>query len=846
MIYNIRLSSPLYQIPEFSIYEDNRELHVKVCKYHETVALDSREIEILKRAHKAIFSQVLKIRASWLNCVFESAEKNYLVVPLRVVPPEISIDHSAPSLVVYIDIESASLLADMVPSSEGYPRPADSFKLIVWPMSVEKFNNAIVVLNHDDKHVLHEVKEVSKTVNLSSPFPDLSRAPTYLDYFTKKYGCSFTDDSQPALKCKVLGSSASYFQLLTSRFKSSGGEDIKKSSKRGRIIELFPELCSLYPLSANLWKLIRCLPSILWRVECILSVDNLHSRITRETGIGRLPDGSELTTRMNFTGYKDMGYGDLSTQKHIFYLHDDHQHTHQQREPEMVTLSACNPLDPPLRSPDNALLLQALTTKSAGDSVDLERLETLGDSFLKFSTTIFLFCDRFSAHEGRLTDARSRRVGNFNLYYLAKCRGIPQSIFSTTFDPHQMWIPPCFVFSEDDRSLQATPGACEVDRSDASSQGDQLVTVSAREPKCKAPFPASDHEKHYLFHKVTDKGVADCMESLIGAYLVSGGMLAGLKLMVWMGIKIISAQEPDEVATSTSKEEEEEGEIRDDMNVSPPFVRREVSLNTLTSEEDGEISDDDMRVSPPLVCRAVSPNTSTNEEGEIRDDDMTLYLPSVRREVSPNTAPLFVFNSSDSYAHPPCTKQQKMMVTRSSLFVRGSSTILETFFRLPPRHWSSDCRHQQEVELNRLLDIAVGRRDVISWRFKDRRLLLQALTHASYTKNRLTDSYQRLEFLGDAVLDYLITCHIYSTFPKYGPGKITSLRSALVNNITFAEMAVELKLNFALLHNSPSLFKQIELYLGAVKKCSEEDDSSHYIYDVSSSVNEKDQVCMYM
>ena len=41
------------------------------------------------------------------------------------------------------------------------------------------------------------------------------------------------------------------------------------------------------------------------------------------------------------------------------------------------------------------------------------------------------------------------------------------------------------------------------------------------------------------------------------------------------------------------------------------------------------------------------------------------------------------------------------------------------------------------------------------------KLFLQAFSHASYYPNRLTDCYQRLEFLGDAVLDYLITRHLY-------------------------------------------------------------------------------------
>ena len=50
---------------------------------------------------------------------------------------------------------------------------------------------------------------------------------------------------------------------------------------------------------------------------------------------------------------------------------------------------------------------------------------------------------------------------------------------------------------------------------------------------------------------------------------------------------------------------------------------------------------------------------------------------------------------------------------------------------------------------------------MIGYVWKDKCYLLQAFSHASYYPNRLTDCYQRLEFLGDAVLDYLITRHLY-------------------------------------------------------------------------------------
>lgn len=53
------------------------------------------------------------------------------------------------------------------------------------------------------------------------------------------------------------------------------------------------------------------------------------------------------------------------------------------------------------------------------------------------------------------------------------------------------------------------------------------------------------------------------------------------------------------------------------------------------------------------------------------------------------------------------------------------------------------------------------------------------------------DCYQRLEFLGDAILDFLITCQLFNDPTRqHSPGALTDLRSALVNNTIFASLAV--------------------------------------------------------
>ena len=102
----------------------------------------------------------------------------------------------------------------------------------------------------------------------------------------------------------------------------------------------------------------------------------------------------------------------------------------------------------------------------------------------------------------------------------------------------------------------------------------------------------------------------------------------------------------------------------------------------------------------------------------------------------------------------------------------------------------------------------------IGYRFTEKSFLLQAFTHASYGDNRLTGSYERLEYVGDAVLDYLVTVYIYTQAgPDIGPGRITDIRSALVCNNMFASVLVDLGLHTFILLQSPELLKMIQAYV---------------------------------
>ncbi|KAJ6718138.1 hypothetical protein OIU79_006129 [Salix purpurea] len=98
---------------------------------------------------------------------------------------------------------------------------------------------------------------------------------------------------------------------------------------------------------------------------------------------------------------------------------------------------------------------------------------------------------------------------------------------------------------------------------------------------------------------------------------------------------------------------------------------------------------------------------------------------------------------------------------------------------------------------------------LLNYSFRDPSLLVEALTHGSYMLPEIPRCYQRLEFLGDAVLDYLITLHLYKEYPGMSPGLLTDLRSASVNNDCYAQSVIKGGLHEHILHNSQALHKHI-------------------------------------
>lgn len=82
----------------------------------------------------------------------------------------------------------------------------------------------------------------------------------------------------------------------------------------------------------------------------------------------------------------------------------------------------------------------------------------------------------------------------------------------------------------------------------------------------------------------------------------------------------------------------------------------------------------------------------------------------------------------------------------------------------------------------------------IGYSFKNPALLTQALTHRSFSGN----NNERLEFLGDGALNFIIANQLYQRFPRLAEGDLSRLRAALVKESTLSEIAFSLNIGDAL------------------------------------------------
>ncbi|KAK3931803.1 Endoribonuclease Dcr-1 [Frankliniella fusca] len=424
--------------------------------------------------------------------------------------------------------------------------------------------------------------------------------------------------------------------------------------------------------------------------------------------------------------------------------------------------------------PSPAIILQALTMSNANDGINLERLETIGDSFLKYAITTYLYCTFDCIHEGKLSHLRSKQVSNLNLYRLGRRKVFGESMIATKFEPHDNWLPPCYYVPRDlEKALiQAGLPACHWNSADLPS----LRNLTLEE----------------IQEKVNERKET-------------------LKLA---NISAETDSDDDDVPLSAALQHKKLVQFQQQQQLKLLQQQKEIEKNLRIKEGEGceeqpeTITDDPSADTDPLALLGSMPcfipyNLITQHSIPDKSiaDCVEALIGAYLISCGPRGALLFM-----AWLGIKVLPEEEVAAGDGSVKVQYG-------FLQPPN--SPLLRHvaNPEGQLEVMLDGFEKFEQKIHYRFADRSYLLQALTHASYSPNQLTDCYQRLEFLGDAVLDYLITRHLYEDWRQHSPGALTDLRSALVNNTIFASLAVKFGFHQYFRHLSPGLNEVIDRFV---------------------------------
>lgn len=604
--------------------------------------------EMMRKAnhfHKLALESILPINTSLMEFDPKGLDNGLFIVPLK---------GSSINFGLMDRMAQLSTVKEEIPIRSGQTYEFDR----------DLFENAVVFPLYGEMHQMHYVTEIKDNLNPRSEFPESKMLyENYEGYFSTKYGATITNRLQPLISVKHLPKELNYLKEVP----------VKKKGNRDPPY-FIPELCGILPFRASLWWQLSCVPSILYRLNSFgvahkLSLDIGVSSKLNLAAITAQSLDSNWTELIAQNTPSDVNLAVALSQKKVNYVYP-------------------------------FMLAHALTLMAANDVYNLERLEVLGDAFLKYVAGEYVYLKFPDDHEGKLSPKRTLLICNKTLFQLAKKKGIPEKIQAIRLQPRVNGILPGFGvkklvgrklreigYPNDKWHKLPVPEKIsdleqvikELEDEEENLNGD----VSNNPPTRASCFnPWEEHE-------VSDKSIADCTEALIGAYLLQCGADAAKDFLHWMGIGVHKGQKL----------------LKDDLPIRTAIIQ--------------------------------------NESWSVKE--------------------------------------------------------ITGFYK--------------KACLDRL-------ENTIQYKFKDKSFIVQAVTHPSYTQNRITNDYQRLEFIGDAVLDYLVTGLIYSRHTTYTPGQMTDLRSYYVNNETLARAAAKYELQKHLLHMSPKLQAAIDKFL---QLCQEED-----------------------
>jgi dsRNA-specific ribonuclease len=380
--------------------------------------------------------------------------------------------------------------------------------------------------------------------------------------------------------------------------------------------------------------------------------------------------------------------------------------------------------------------------------MQLFRLETLGDAFLKYVISVELYKIRPDMREGQLTSARAAYINNRKQCQVCLSTGMSKymRVIALSRGERLVTVCPPGMPTADQLPLRSIWGT------------DIMATPAERKYRVEAMyrFPKLQHQRRTVLFKK----LADMVEAVIAAYYIDCGEAAGIA-----AVKAFCCWPRNAIPATNA------ATVNPSVQPPPPVpvsasAGAKASHAALMAAYNNRFPQ--TAAFQPPRAPGLSPSGGRGKHFSVRDQAHNATTFHARYGGQPGL-----------YASPP-----ESSPPRPRAYARN-------FYPIP-----------READLSDL-------EDSLGYTFKDRSLLRLALTHASLSR---CNNAERLEFLGDAVLDFVTVSYWFKHNVAFEPVDLHEAKSRNTCNRNLASKAYTLGLHKFLQHNSEHLQAQLEAY----------------------------------
>lgn len=282
------------------------------------IILNDMQLEQINTFLKYSFANVLRLQKYLMLFDTEANENSFLVVPtIRNDNHEINVDWNFLQIIDDNSNVMPSHIPDEVRANELF--------------DPDRFMDAVVMpwYRNQGQPQYFYVAEICDYLSPESSFPG-DNYTTFKEYYFRKYEIEIQNCSQPLLD---VDHTSARLNFLTPRYVNRKGVALPTSSeetkraKRENLEQkqiLVPELCTIHPFPASLWRAAVCLPCILYRFNALLLADEIRKQVAHDIGLGvhSIDDTNIEWSALNFgwsladvlqRAKDSTNYGDLKT-----------------------------------------------------------------------------------------------------------------------------------------------------------------------------------------------------------------------------------------------------------------------------------------------------------------------------------------------------------------------------------------------------------------------------------------------------------------------------------------------------------------------------------------------------